>query len=233
MAEREVPSDQVREHQGMSDRNNSSNLVSILRELVACKDLHDEIEAAMKLPENYWTIPVELQAKRDDYARRKPEAWLAAREALRSVSETTTEHPPQLMAVVDKWQGYANALRDGKLPCSYSTPYRTIDAILSEVRQAAVTTEPRAIRSTEGTCTCPPHLDPLGCLAETCPRVIAARRAVKTSREQPCAECDYYRSTGLGECKSCGASLVHCPTCKTALAFDGDVCGLCFPVAQP
>jgi hypothetical protein len=56
---------------------------------------------------------------------------------------------------------------------------------------------------------------------------------VKTSREQPCAECEYYRSTGLGECKSCGASLVHCPTCKTALAFDGDVCGLCFPVAQP
>jgi hypothetical protein len=100
-----------------------------------------------------------------------------------SPDETTTEHPPQLMAVVDKWQGYANALRDGKLPCSYSTPYRTIDAILSEVRQAAVTTEPRAIRSTEGTCTCPPHLDPLGCLAETCPRVIAARRAVKTGAE--------------------------------------------------
>jgi hypothetical protein len=24
-----------------------------------------------------------------------------------------------------------------------------------------------------------------------------------------------------------------CPTCKTELAFEGDVCGLCFPVAQP
>jgi hypothetical protein len=24
-----------------------------------------------------------------------------------------------------------------------------------------------------------------------------------------------------------------CPTCKTELAFEGDVCGLCLPVAQP
>lgn len=70
----------------------ASNLVSILRELVACKDLHDEIEAAMKLPENYWTIPAELQEKREDYARRKPEAWLAAREALRSAAETAARH---------------------------------------------------------------------------------------------------------------------------------------------
>ncbi len=48
-----------------------------------------------------------------------------------------------------------------------------------------------------------------------------------------CKDCDYYRSTGLGECKSCGASLVHCPTCKTAIAFEGDVCGLCNPEVKP
>jgi len=35
--------------------------------------------------------------------------------------------------------------------------------------------ETAAVRSTEGTCTCPPHFDPLGCMAETCPRVITAR----------------------------------------------------------
>lgn len=51
--------------------------------------------------------------------------------------------------------------------------------------------------------------------------------------EGDCSECDYYRSTGLGSCKKCGRDLVHCPKCKTALAFEGDVCGLCFPVAQP
>lgn len=28
-------------------------------------------------------------------------------------------------------------------------------------------------------------------------------------------------------------SVPLCPQCKTELAFEGDVCGLCFPVAQP
>ena len=51
--------------------------------------------------------------------------------------------------------------------------------------------------------------------------------------EGDCPECEYYRSTGLGSCKKCGRDLVHCPKCKTTLAFEGDVCGLCNPVAQP
>lgn len=52
----------------------------------------------------------------------------------RRTVETPREHPPELMAVVDKWQDYANALRKGHLP-SYSTQDRTIDALLSEVRR--------------------------------------------------------------------------------------------------
>jgi hypothetical protein len=53
----------------------------------------------------------------------------------RTAPETPREHPPELMTVVDKWQDYANALREGRLP-SYSTHHRTIDALLSEVRGA-------------------------------------------------------------------------------------------------
>lgn len=62
--------------------------------------------------------------------------------------------------------------------------------------------------------------------------VMNSLRSAEKS-EGDCSECDYYRSTGLGSCKKCGRDLVHCPKCKTALAFEGDVCGLCNPVAQP
>lgn len=51
-----------------------------------------------------------------------------------TADETPREHPPELMAVVDKWQDYANALRNGQLP-GYSTQCRAIEALLSEVRR--------------------------------------------------------------------------------------------------
>jgi hypothetical protein len=53
--------------------------------------------------------------------------------------ETPREHPPELMAVVDKWQDYANSRRDGRLP-RYSTDYQTINEILREIRRATVKT---------------------------------------------------------------------------------------------
>lgn len=43
--------------------------------------------------------------------------------------------------------------------------------------RSALRVDVPAVRSTEFTCTCPPHLDPRGCMAETCPRVIAVRAA--------------------------------------------------------
>src|SRR5207302_5320644 len=43
------------------------------------------------------------------------------------------------------------------------------------VGPVCVAVETAALSTSEGTCTCPPHLDPLGCVAKTCPRAIAAR----------------------------------------------------------
>lgn len=62
-----------------------------------------------------------------------------------------------------------------------------------------------------------------------CAACDAATSPLKTSREPApeCPECDYYRSTGLGACKNCGRGLVHCPKCKTELAFEGDKCWEC------
>lgn len=57
------------------------------------------------------------------------------RAALATQDETTREHPPELMAVVDKWQDYANNIREGRLP-GYSTQERAIAALLSELRGA-------------------------------------------------------------------------------------------------
>jgi len=51
--------------------------------------------------------------------------------------KTTDEHPPELMAVVDKWQDYANDRRAGRLP-SHSSDYATIEELLREVRSAVV-----------------------------------------------------------------------------------------------
>jgi hypothetical protein len=53
--------------------------------------------------------------------------------------ETPREHPPELMAVVDKWQDYANSRRDGRLP-RHSTDYQTINELLREIRCATVKT---------------------------------------------------------------------------------------------
>jgi hypothetical protein len=39
--------------------------------------------------------------------------------------------------------------------------------------------ETAVVQSTEGRCTCPMSLDPLGCAATTCPRAVAARAAQK------------------------------------------------------
>jgi hypothetical protein len=68
---------------------------------------------------------------------------------------------------------------------------------------------PAALRSTEGTCTCLPKLDPRGCNAPTCPVAEAIRRVPA------------YR------CGSCGADLSTHPTsasahiCAPSKACDG------------
>lgn len=51
-------------------------LRNALRELVACKDLRDRIDAAVELDGTY------MENSAEDYARRKPLAWIAARKAL-------------------------------------------------------------------------------------------------------------------------------------------------------
>lgn len=53
--------------------------VAALRELVECKDLHDRIDLIALSNPPSWT---QHDALVDDYARRKPLAWAAARSAL-------------------------------------------------------------------------------------------------------------------------------------------------------
>jgi ribA/ribD-fused uncharacterized protein len=70
-----------------------------------------------------------------------------------------------------------------------------------------------------------PNRDGQNMLGKLWMEVRAERRAVKTSCELGIAshrDCD---------CKKPVAPI--CSQCETELAFEGDVCGLCFPVAQP
>jgi hypothetical protein len=123
--------------------------------LIDARD-HDEIVGGLR---------AEIERLTELLDRKSSVAYEDAQD--RVAAETPREHPPELMAVVDKWQDYANSRRDGRLP-RHSTDYQTINELLREIRCATVKTS-----------------GPL------------------------------------------------CPQCKTDLAFEGDVCGLCFPVAQP
>lgn len=58
------------------------------------------------------------------------------------VSHEPKEHPPALMAVVDKWQDAANAWRSGSLP-SYSRHCDAVDALLKDIRGASLETSGR------------------------------------------------------------------------------------------
>jgi hypothetical protein len=53
-----------------------------------------------------------------------------------SPDEPSPEHPPQLMAVVDKWQDYVNDMRNGHIP-PYSSQADTVECVLREIRRAA------------------------------------------------------------------------------------------------
>lgn len=80
--------------------------------------------------------------------------WLGMserREALRLLREFVTanepsEHPPELMAVVDKWQDRANMhrrlLSEGGCALN-STEADMIEGVLTDIRRAAVETETR------------------------------------------------------------------------------------------
>jgi hypothetical protein len=52
------------------------------------------------------------------------------------LTEPSPEHPPQLMAVVDKWQDYVNDMRNGHIP-PYSSQADTVECVLREIRRAA------------------------------------------------------------------------------------------------
>lgn len=99
---------------------------------------------------------------------------------------------PDLRILADAMSKLADGAIGPPHGCAILT-HRECDAMGKELHRLAhkasgassekTATETPAVRSTEGICTCPPHLDPLGCAALTCPRAIAARTALKTSPE--------------------------------------------------
>ncbi len=59
-------------------------LEAALRELIDCKDIHDAIEQAQATPSTMG--PATLTVLQDDYKRRKPLAWNAAREVMKEAT---------------------------------------------------------------------------------------------------------------------------------------------------
>ena len=52
-----------------------------------------------------------------------------------------TEHPPELMAVVDKWQDRVNAMRTHSLPSVHGSPIDAIADVLEDIRRATAPPE--------------------------------------------------------------------------------------------
>lgn len=61
--------------------------------------------------------------------------------ALRATHEPATEHPPQLMAVVDKWQDNANSWRE-MTPHTEREDAALVDLILRDIREAVSPASP-------------------------------------------------------------------------------------------
>jgi len=93
--------------------------------------------------------------------------------------------------------------------------------------ECVMSPETASVRSTEGTCTCPPPLDPRDCMATTCPRAIAARGAVKAAARL-CPKCDRTVTEGC-DYVACPYPLpmktsgVRCTQCNAQLSADGIV----------
>jgi hypothetical protein len=194
----------------------TSNLVAAARELLRLKDLKTDANAINT--SGSWEAVHRREAMLEEYRTKKGEAWDALRRALQV--ETSGRRPGCLRPVCAEEPGYCKTCTPAQTNCDGATPVRasTAEVVLPN------TAEPTAS---------PVH-----------PSSDAAALELQCLLQEAVTLAEIGDITEDTEAHGWGAWLKQarsalktsapiCSQCKTELAFEGDVCGLCFPVAQP
>lgn len=114
----------------LSSKGSDDQLYAALLELVQCKDLIDCVESERKNPDSLLTLE-HIASMEDDYKRRKPLAWEAARKAVVACVPSSIERD----AVIEECAKVCDALRaKWDTPLGTSTWKHAFEDAAKEIR---------------------------------------------------------------------------------------------------